>query len=183
MIQDVSDKEALEIAIVENVQRADLNPVEEALGYDQLIEEFSYTQQDLADVIGKSRSHVANTMRLLKLPAKVQHMLSDGQLTAGHARTLIGLENAESLAAKIAASGMSVRDAELLAAAPVSSAPTSSSRSKPAKDQDVISLEQSLSDRLGLAVSISHQGEKGGSVTIKYKTLEQLDAVCARLRD
>ena len=114
IVRDVDDKEALELAIIENVQRADLNPLEEALGYGQLIEQFDYTQQDLAQVIGKSRSHVANTLRLLRLPEDVQSMVSSGTLTAGHARTLITAEDPATLAKQIVSGGLSVREAEAL---------------------------------------------------------------------
>src|SRR5690606_7205423 len=114
IIREVDDKEALELAIIENVQRVDLNPLEEAQGYEQLIEQFAYTQQDLAQVIGKSRSHVANTLRLMRLPENVQDMLSRGELTAGHARTLITAEDPAGLAHRIVEGGLSVREAEAL---------------------------------------------------------------------
>ena len=179
IIRDVSDKEALELAIIENVQRSDLNPIEEAQGYNQLMEQFGYTQQDLAQVIGKSRSHVANTLRLNKLPDEVRQMLAQGKLTAGHARTLITAEDPGALARRIVASGLSVREAEALA----QQGPTASRKSSSAeveKDADTLALEKRLSDALGLSVSIDHK-VSGGKVTIRYKTLEQLDAVCERL--
>jgi ParB family transcriptional regulator, chromosome partitioning protein len=179
IIRDVSDKEALELAIIENVQRSDLNPIEEAQGYNQLMEQFGYTQQDLAQVIGKSRSHVANTLRLNKLPDEVRQMLAQGKLTAGHARTLITAEDPGALARRIVASGLSVREAEALA----QQGPTASRKSRSAeveKDADTLALEKRLSDALGLSVSIDHK-VSGGKVTIRYKTLEQLDAVCERL--
>ena len=179
IIREVDDREALELAIIENVQRADLNPLEEALGYEQLMGQFSYTQNDLGHVIGKSRSHVANTLRLLKLPDTVRDMLSKGDLTAGHARTLITAENPLGLAQRIVDEGLSVRQAEDLmqsragreAAAP---------RVPRTKDADTIDLERRLSDSLGLAVSISH-GDTGGKLEVRYKTLEQLDDLCRRL--
>jgi len=179
IIRDVDDKEALELAIIENVQRVDLNPLEEAQGYGQLIDQFDYTQQDLAQVIGKSRSHVANTLRLLRLPQDVRDMLSRGELTAGHARTLITAEDPAGLARRIVGAGLSVREAEAL------SQRGSAPRKKPAgehreKDSDTVALEKRLSDALGLAVSIDHRDE-GGRIEIRYRTLEQLDAICARL--
>jgi ParB family chromosome partitioning protein len=179
IVRDVDDKEALELAIIENVQRADLNPLEEAMGYGQLIEQFEYTQQDLAQVIGKSRSHVANTLRLLKLPEDVRGMVSSGTLTAGHARTLITVEDPTALAQEIVEKGLSVREAEAL----------SQQRDLPAKkpvvgrtdpDTDTLALQRRLADALGLTVALSHS-EKGGKLEIRYKTLEQLDDICMRL--
>lgn len=178
IVRDVGDKEALELAIIENVQRADLNPLEEAMGYGQLIEQFDYTQQDLAQVIGKSRSHVANTMRLLRLPNDVQEMVASGALTAGHARTLITAEDPASLAQQIVSHGLSVRDAEAL-----SQQRETPQRGKPgkiARDADSVALERRLSDALGLSVSVAHS-ERGGKVEIRYKTLDQLDGICLKL--
>lgn len=184
IVREVDDKEALELAIIENVQRADLNPIEEAQGYGQLIDQFGYTQQDLAQVIGKSRSHVANTLRLLRLPAEVQDMLDKGDLTAGHARTLITAEDPLGLARRIVASGLSVREAEALAQGEMrrASGPTdgASAPQRHEKDADTLALERRLSDALGLAVSLDHR-EKGGKLEIRYRTLEQLDAICHRL--
>lgn len=177
IIREVDDKEALELAIIENVQRVDLNPLEEAQGYEQLIEQFSYTQQDLAQVIGKSRSHVANTLRLLKLPQDVREMVSSGQLTAGHARSLITTDNAVELAKRIVEQGLSVREAEKLTQGGTFSA------KKPgpeAKDTDTVALEKRLSDALGLKVLIDHK-PNGGKLEIRYRTLEQLDTVITRL--
>jgi ParB family chromosome partitioning protein len=179
IVRDVDDKEALELAIIENVQRVDLNPLEEAQGYGQLIEQFDYTQQDLAQVIGKSRSHVANTLRLLRLPQDVRDMLSRGELTAGHARTLITAEDPAGLARRIVGGGLSVREAEAMSqrGAP----PRKSANSEPrVKDGDTLALERRLSDALGLAVTIDHKDD-GGRVDIRYRTLEQLDNICARL--
>jgi ParB family chromosome partitioning protein len=179
IVREVGDKEALELAIIENVQRADLNPLEEAMGYGQLIEQFDYTQQDLAQVIGKSRSHVANTLRLLKLPEDVRGMVASGTLTAGHARTLITADDPAGLARQIVSGGLSVREAEAL----------SQQRDVPGKkkaeaqadrDPDTLALERRLSDALGLSVSLAHS-ERGGKLEIRYKTLEQLDGICARL--
>jgi len=179
IIREVDDKEALELAIIENVQRADLNPLEEAMGYGQLIEQFDYTQQDLAQVIGKSRSHVANTLRLLKLPEDVRSMVSSGALTAGHARTLITVDNPSVLARQIVEKGLSVREAEALSQQ--REAPVRGKPSEPAvRDADTVALERRLADVLGLSVSLSHS-ERGGRIEIRYKTLEQLDALCAKL--
>jgi ParB family chromosome partitioning protein len=180
IVRDVDDKEALELAIIENVQRADLNPLEEAMGYGQLIEQFDYTQQDLAQVIGKSRSHVANTLRLLRLPEDVRGMVASGTLTAGHARTLITVEDPAALARQIVDKGLSVREAEAL------SQQRDLPKRKPLadtgeqRDADTLALERRLSDALGLSVSLSHS-ERGGKLEIRYKTLEQLDNICVRL--
>ncbi|MDP1729993.1 MAG: ParB/RepB/Spo0J family partition protein [Devosia sp.] len=179
IVREVDDKEALELAIIENVQRVDLNPLEEAHGYGQLIDQFDYTQQDLAQVIGKSRSHVANTLRLLRLPQDVRDMLARGELTAGHARTLITAEDPAGLARRIVGAGLSVREAEAL------SQRGSAPRKRPAsegreKDSDTAALEKRLSDALGLAVSIDHKDE-GGRIEIRYRTLEQLDGICSKL--
>lgn len=179
VIREVDDKEALELAIIENVQRVDLNPLEEAMGYAQLIEQFEYTQQDLAQVIGKSRSHVANTLRLMKLPEDVRGMVSRGELTAGHARALITVEDPAALAKQIVSSGLSVREAEALgqreASQPVKKKPVLRE-----KDADTAALEKRLSDVLGLHVAIDHR-EQGGRLEIRYKTLEQLDGICMKL--
>lgn len=185
IIREVDDKEALELAIIENVQRADLNPLEEAQGYGQLMDQFAYTQQDLAQVIGKSRSHVANTLRLLRLPREVQDMLERGDLTAGHARTLITAEDPLSLAQRIVSSGLSVREAEALHQKDSEARKGSGEsggllRKATEKDADTLALERQLSDALGLSVSLDHK-ERGGKLEIRYKTLEQLDGICARL--
>ncbi len=180
ILRDVDDRVALEIAIVENVQRSDLNPIEEAMGYQRLIEDHSYTQADLGQVIGKSRSHVANTLRLLKLPADIRDMLVEGVLSAGHARTLVTAADPGGLARKIVEGGLSVRQAEALAQEPQSPAKSKSPAS--GKDADTLALEKLLSDVTGLQVSISHR-EKGGELKIAYRTLEQLDDLCRRLRD
>ncbi|MEX4005947.1 ParB/RepB/Spo0J family partition protein [Neoaquamicrobium sediminum] len=182
IIREVDDRVALELAIIENVQRADLNPVEEAQGYQQLIDEHHYTQADLGQVIGKSRSHVANTLRLLKLPDVIRDMLVDGSLSAGHARTLVTAEDPASLAKQIIEEGLSVRQAEALAQQPVRPPQPPTRSSTPAeKDADTLALEKALSDVTGLRVTISH-GQKGGELKISYKTLEQLDELCRRLQ-
>ncbi len=180
IIRDVDDRVALELAIIENVQRADLNPLEEALGYQQLIDDHNYTQADLGQVIGKSRSHVANTLRLLKLPDSIHEMLVDGSLSAGHARTLVTAEDPAGLARRIVDEGLSVRQAEALAQEPSRGGePVRKSAPLP-KDADTLALEKALSDATGLKVSIAH-GPKGGELKITYRTLEQLDEICRRL--
>lgn len=182
LVRDVDDRTALELAIIENVQRADLNPVEEALGYQQLIDEHNYTQADLGNVIGKSRSHVANTLRLLKLPDSIHELLADGTLSAGHARTLVNAADPAALAKRIVEGGLSVRQAEALAQQPQ---PDAQKSRKPwsgtEKDADTLALEKLLSNVTGLNVAISHK-EKGGEVKIAYRTLEQLDDLCRRLQ-
>lgn len=188
IVRDVDDRTALEIAIVENVQRADLNALEEAQGYEQLIAQYGYTQNDLGEVIGKSRSHVANSLRLLKLPDEVRQMLADGALSAGHARAIVSTSDPVRLARKIADEGLSVRDAEKLAqkdaeqvANPGGLEIKSAGRADD-KDADTLALERSLSDVLGLKVQLAHKGQ-GGQLRIEYKSLEQLDELCRLLGD
>lgn len=180
IVVEADDRDALEIAIIENVQRADLNALEEALGYEQLAAQFNYTQQDLAKVIGKSRSHIANMLRLLKLPDAVRDLLADGSLSAGHARALLSVANPESAAKQIVAQGLSVRDAERLAQREAEKADRPA-RERKDKDPDTLALERELSERIGLLVRVEHHGE-GGELRVRYKTLEQLDSLCAQLR-
>jgi ParB family chromosome partitioning protein len=181
ILLEINDKEALEIAIIENVQRSDLNPLEEALGYDSLIEQFDYAQADLAKILGKSRSHIANTLRLLKLPESVKRYLAEGKLTAGHARALLGADNPEALARAIIEKGLNVRDVEALAGAQAEArGKHAKRRPRGAKSADVRALERKLSDSLGLMVEINHRSA-GGEMRIRYKTLEQLEAVCRKL--
>jgi ParB family chromosome partitioning protein len=177
VIRDVSDSEAIELALVENIQRSDLNPLEEAAGYQRLIEQFNYSQSEMAQVIGKSRSHVANTLRLLKLPDEVRTMISDGLLTAGHARAVITADDPIALARAIVAAGLSVRDTENLAKAPRGQTGGGAKRSKSA---DTIALEKRLSDGLGLTVRITDKAG-AGSLTVSYRNLEQLDEICRKL--
>ena len=178
LIRDLSDGETLEIALIENIQRSDLNPLEEARAYGQLLEQFSYTQQQLADSVGKSRSHIANTLRLLTLPESVRSYIEDGKLTAGHARTLVATDSPADLANKIISLGLSVREAETLTR---SSPATSTRKAKAAKDADTRALEKQLAEALGLRVEIKAQGREGGTLLIKYKTLDQLDGITHRL--
>lgn len=182
LVRDVDDKTALEIAIVENVQRSDLNPLEEALGYEQLIAEYGYTQNDLGEIIGKSRSHVANSLRLLKLPEQVRELLAGGSLSAGHARALVSTSDPATLAKTIVAKGMSVRDAERLAQNDIKaqSEPGRSALRTDQKDSDTLALERTLSDTLGLDVTINHKAS-GGQIKIAYKSLEQLEEICRLL--
>jgi ParB family transcriptional regulator, chromosome partitioning protein len=175
-VREFTDSEALEVAIVENVQRADLNAIEEGAAYQELMQRFQYTQEQLSDVVGKSRSHIANTLRLLKLPDPVKLLVVDGKLTAGHARTLIGVPDAEKRAKEIVAGALNVRQAEQKA-----KAPARVNKPKSSKDADTKSLEQSVTNALGMKVEIQHQGDKGGEVRIRYRTLEQLDEIMHRL--
>lgn len=182
ILRDVDDRVALELAIIENVQRADLNPVEEAMGYQLLIDDHDYTQADLAQVIGKSRSHVANTLRLLKLPQEVQGLINEGALTAGHARTLITMENPHAVAQRIVKEGLSVRQVEALSQAESKGIPAVKPERIPVeKDADTRALEKLLSDVTGMKVEINHR-DRGGEVRIRYSSLEQLDEICRRLQ-
>jgi ParB family transcriptional regulator, chromosome partitioning protein len=179
ILVEADDKQALELAIIENVQRADLNALEEALGYQQLENDYGYTQADLAKVIGKSRSHVTNTLRLLKLPEKTKQLLAEGHLTAGHARALLTRADADEIAARIVAEGLSVRDVEKL-----TQKAEARSKAKPQeseKDADTRALEKELSSALGLGVTLHPHGETG-ELRIRYKSLEQLDDVVRRLK-
>jgi ParB family transcriptional regulator, chromosome partitioning protein len=177
LVRELDDRETLEIAIIENVQRSDLNALEEASAYKQLLDQYNYTQQQLADAVGKSRSHIANSLRLLTLPSDVQRMIEDGQLTAGHARTLVASDNPHEVAEKIIKLGLSVRDAEELSR---TATPKPQSKHRQDKPADTRALEKSLAESLGLTVSITQKGD-GGALTIIYKDYEQLDDVVRRL--
>lgn len=178
IIREYSDTEVLEIAIIENIQRADLNPVEEASGYQQLMDRFGHTQDKLATALGKSRSHIANLMRLLQLPEEVLMFLRDGKLTSGHARALITTENPVELARLVVKKGLSVRETERLAKAPKTKA--AKVKLKPAeKDADTRALEGDLTANLGMKVSVNHTtGKEDGKLVISYKNLDQLDDLC-----
>ena len=176
VVREMGDSESLEIAIIENVQRADLNAIEEAAAYYELMDRFTYTQERVAKEVGKSRSHIANTLRLLTLPEAVRAMVREGQLTAGHARTLIGRSDAEARAKEIIAGLLNVREAEQRS----STKKSSKGRAKPA-DPNIADLESRISNALGLRVQVIHKGSKGGEVRISYKTLEQLDEINRRL--
>ncbi len=184
LLRELADREALEIALVENVQRQDLNPLEEADGYRRLLDEFHHTQEDLARAVGKSRSHIANLLRLLALPEEVRDLMRDGQLTAGHARALIGLENAAALAHQVVKAGLSVRQVERLAQAQHKDKERSDGPASLAgpRDADMAVLERELTQLLGLKVQIMFSGQ-GGMLSIHYRTLEQLDDVLRRLNN
>lgn len=180
IVRNLSDKEALELAIIENVQRSDLNAMEEAGGYQQLIDAHNYTQEDLAGVVGKSRSHLANTLRLLKLPASVQTLIREGQLSAGHARALVGRDDAEQLARDIVKKSMSVRDVEAMIQRRGQTGGKRTTTAK-IKDADLRAAESELGDGLGLSVEIvTGKGEKG-ELRIAYSTLEQFEDLRRRL--
>ena len=180
IVHEASDSESLELAIIENVQRADLNPLEEAMGYQALADQYKYSQDEIAKTVGKSRSHVANTLRLLKLPASIKHYIDSGKLTAGHARALIGMPEAkaEAMARDIVERGLNVRDVETLSQQQGAAAKKSGQPA--AKNVNTIALEKRLSDALGLKVTIDHRGD-AGVVHIKYRGLDQLDDVVDRL--
>lgn len=182
VVRELTDQEALEIALIENIQRSDLSAIEEAEAYQRLIDEFTHTQDALSKVVGKSRSHVANTLRLLTLPAEVREMVDKGQLTAGHARALIGREDALVLAREIAKDGMTVRDIESRVSSGVKK--SGSSRKASAKSADTIALERDVSDAIGLKVAIKLKGNEAsgrGTLSIEFKNLDQLDDVLRRL--
>jgi ParB family transcriptional regulator, chromosome partitioning protein len=201
IVRDLSDQEVLEFALIENVQRADLNPMEEAVGYQELIDKHAYTQERLSEVVGKSRSHVANTMRLLKLPGEVQTLVRDGKLSAGAARAIIGQKDVDSLADQIVAKGLNVREVEALVnelqqagqpgsgGAAVSlggrtglgAGPSSSNRAPTQRDPDTAAFEKDLSDALGLKVEIRRGPGETGFLTIQYGNYEQLDHIRDRL--
>ena len=181
IIREVTDRELLELAIIENVQRQDLNAIEEATGYRELVERFDYIQEQLSEIIGKSRSHVANTLRLLKLPAGVQSLVQQGQLTAGHARALIGRDDAEALAQKIINDSLNVRDVEAMVHGLGSDTTTPNARRPRDKDADTKAFEKELTDLLGLKVEIRKGSGESGTLVIKYGNYDQLDYIRQRL--
>ena len=179
IIRELSDEDAYEVALIENIQRADLSVIEEAQGYRQLIDTFGYKQEQLSEIIGKSRSHIANLLRLLTLPEDVINLLTDGALTMGQARPLVGHDNASALASEIVSFGLSARQAEALAAKPPSK---DSTRNHPRKDADIRRLENRLQENLGIKVSIEWNDQKErGRLTMKLGSLEQFDAVVRQL--
>jgi len=187
IIKELEDKDVMELALVENIQREDLSPLEEAQAYRRLLGEFGYSQDDLARTIGKSRSHIANLLRLLSLPEQVKNMMKNGEISMGHARSLLGCSDPVALAKKIVAEGLSVRQAEKLAMADLKK--SQSARPKKAKadaekssnkDEDIRMIEQLLTTRIGYKVNIKPEGKKG-EITIAYKSLEQLDSIIQRL--
>jgi ParB family chromosome partitioning protein len=184
-VVEATDAQSLEFAIIENVQRADLNPLEEAAGYVALMEQCNHTQEEVSQIVGKSRPHIANTVRLLKLSEPVKQLVRQGKLSAGHARLLVGLPNAEALAQEVVAKGWSVRQLEEGlrrdgAAQTHAKRGEDRDRPGPGKDADTRALEKRLSDALGLEVTVDHRGE-GGTLHIKYRDLDQLDAVLRKL--
>ncbi len=181
IVRSLSDQEVLELAIIENVQRADLNAIEEASGYRELIERFAYTQDKLSDVIGKSRSHLANTLRLLKLPAIVQAMVREGQLTAGHARALIGRDDAEELAQRIIDQDLNVREVEALVQAMDLAKEQPPMRRVREKDPDTRAFEKELTETLGLKVEVKKGNGESGTLAIKYTNYDQLEFIRERL--
>ena len=182
VVRAFDDAETLEIALVENIQREDLNAIEEAQAYQRLAGEYGHTQDALAKIVHKSRSHVANLLRLLELPASVQARVTDGTLQMGHARALLGARDVEALAEQVVRDGLSVRETEKLArgAKPMRSGGRKANDRAAVPDADIAALERQLADLLGLGVCISH-GDSGGSLTLTYSTLDQLDMVCQRL--
>ena len=181
IVRELDDREVLELAIIENVQRADLNAIEEANGYRDLVERFAYSQEQVAEIIGKSRPHVANTLRLLKLPEGVQVFVQEGKLSAGHARTLVGRPDAEELARQIIDQSLNVREAEALVQTGPIGTEGSSARKVRDKDPDTKAFEKELSDLLGLKVEIKRGSGESGHLMIKYGNFDQLDYVRMRL--
>ena len=185
IVLSITDAEAFEIALIENLQREDLDPVDEAAGYQKLIEHYDYTQEKLADSLGKSRSHIANMMRLLQLPEGVQKLLSEGKLSIGHARALITAKDAEAMAKIVIARDLSVRDTEKLVAEaegrPAKKGKSAKASAEPKKDIDTLALEDDLSSKIGMRVSIDSRDGKSGKVSISFKSLDQLDELLQRL--
>jgi ParB family transcriptional regulator, chromosome partitioning protein len=184
VVIEATDSEALQLAIIENVQRADLNPLEEAEGYRSLIRDFSHSQDDVARMVGKSRSHVANTLRLQTLPDRVKEHINCGRLSAGHARALVGHHDAERLADEIVARGLNVRQVEEIARETGQKTgkhqTNGRAHARANKNADTLALEKRLADALGLVVTVDH-GARGGTLTIRYRSLDQLDDVVRRL--
>jgi len=181
IVRELTDREVLELAIIENVQRQDLNAIEEATGYRELVERFEYSQEQLSEIIGKSRSHVANTLRLLRLPDGVQALVQQGRLTAGHARALIGRDDAETLAKKIIDDGLNVRDVEAMVHDLGGDVRTPVSRKPRDKDADTKAFEKELTDLLGLKVEIRRASGESGTLIVKYGNFDQLDYIRQRL--
>jgi ParB family chromosome partitioning protein len=184
IILDISDAEAFEIALIENLQREDLDPIDEAHGYQRLIDEHGYTQEKLAESLGKSRSHIANMTRLLHLPKSVQGQLSAGKISIGHARALITAEKADDLLKEVISQNLSVRETEKLVADTQGRAQKTTKRavkSEPKKDVDTLALERELSDKIGMRVSIDSHDGKAGRLSVSFKSLDQLDYLLQKL--
>lgn len=184
-VRELSDREVMEVALVENMQRADLNPVEEAQGYRALIQQFHHTQEEVAKAVARSRSHVANMVRLLDLPEALQGLLVDGKITAGHARALLSCDHPEELAQKVVALGLNVRQTEKIAQSGIKAPETKNQKQQRAvqKDPDIRALEAQLGQNLGLQVDIQQKGAQKGILQIEYQTLEQLDDLCRRINN
>ncbi|MCA1654755.1 MAG: ParB/RepB/Spo0J family partition protein [Sphingomicrobium sp.] len=183
LVRTMDDAESAELALIENVQREDLSAIEEAEGYRKLIDRHGHTQEQLGRLVAKSRSHIANLLRLLDLPPDVREMLSRGELSMGHARALIGAPDPSLLAREIIAGGLTVRQAEerARAAKPARDAIPGATRAARPVDADLAALERQLGDMLGLKVKVAHSGSGGGSVSLAYSNLDQLDMICQRL--
>ncbi|MDC3067994.1 ParB/RepB/Spo0J family partition protein [Paracoccaceae bacterium] len=183
IVKDITDEESVKISIIENIQRIDLNPVEEAYSYNQLIEKFGYTQEKVSNSLGKSRSYIANSLRLLTLNDQVLKLLEKGKITVGHARVIIGLDDAEKLAQRVLKENLSVRQLEMIVKFKKGqSFQTKNKKQEPFKDLDTINLEQDLKMVLGLKTSILHNKDTGGGkISIEYKSLEQLDSFCSKI--
>lgn len=182
LVKPLSDAQAFEISIIENIQRSDLNAMEEARGYQRLITEFNHTQAALAAIVGKSRSHVANLLRLLDLPSEVQSMVEDGRLSMGHARALASASDPLAVAQRVVAQGLSVRATEALASGRKSPAPRHSlSLAAPSNDPNIEALELQLTEQIGMPVAVAVSGANSGSLTVRFESLDQLDWLCARL--
>jgi ParB family chromosome partitioning protein len=180
LVRDFSEAETLEVALIENIQRADLNAIEEAQAYGRLMADYGHSQEELGRLVQKSRSHVANLLRLLALPGGVQQMVVEGAISMGHARALVTAPDPEALAAEVVRRGLSVRQTEKLANG--TRAPSTRRRAAtPVADADIAALERQLSELLGVAVSVKHSGGGSGSMTLNYSTLDQLDMLCQRL--
>jgi ParB family chromosome partitioning protein len=182
VIHEANDKEALELAIIENVQRADLNAIEEAKGYERLGAEFGYAHGEIAKIIGKSRSHIANTIRLLNLPEAAKKLVSEGAISAGHARALLAVADPAAVARRIVEQGLTVRDVERLAQEQSEKIRPKKNSARVAKDADTRAIEKTLSDALGLRVELRPTGDTG-EVRIKYRSLEQLESLCRLLTE
>lgn len=184
VVVEIDDRTSLEFAILENVQRADLNAIEEAAGYERLMSEFRYSQTELAEVLGKSRSHLANTLRLLQLPGPIQERVIGGEITAGHARALLAVKDPETIARRIVEEGLSVRDVEALASAevPEGEGPRPGRPRRPERDAETRSLEQAMARALGVRVSLKSKVAGAGEIRIRYETADELDGLCRRFK-
>ncbi len=183
VVKDLTDSEVLEVALIENIQREDLSAIDEGAAFQRLVDDFGHTQEALSRLLGKSRSHIANQMRLLGLPPGVQAMINDGRLTAGHARALVTARDPLDLANTVLARGLSVRQTEALAQAEATAGGRTSTAGRPAaKDADTRLLEGELKAALGVKAEIDHKGSKGGTLTLSYRDLDQLEEICRRLK-